>query len=116
MTVKELEAKEKKILAEAKKAGVSDSYLFMTTFERYKTQIRLCMKLTDALDENELLVTKEYVKGRENIMANPLIASINQSFSAANKTAETLVKLINAADKSEAAKPKKDPLLSVLQK
>ena len=115
MDVKALEAQEKKILTEAKKVGLSDSYMFTTTFERYKTQIRLCAQLTEAIEKENLIVKKTYVKGRENVMANPLIQSINQTFSAANKTAETLMKLIKAADVSERKKPKKDELLDALR-
>ena len=115
MDVKKLETQEGKILQEAKRAGVSDSYFFTTTFDRYKTQVRLCLKLSEALESEELVVTKVYVKGRENVMANPLINSINQTFSAANKTAETLIKLIKAADNTEQKKPKKDKLLEALQ-
>ena len=115
MDLDQLEAQEKKILAEAKSAGVSDSYMFATTFERYKTQIRLCANLTETLKDEDLLVTKTYVKGRENIMANPLIQSINQTFSAANKTAETLMKIVKAADTAESKKPKKDKLLEALR-
>ena len=115
MNVKTLEAQEKKIMAEAKRAGVADSYLFQTTFDRYKTQVRMCIQLSDAMEKEPLLVTKEYVKGRQNVVANPLIQAINQSFTGANKSAETLVRLIKAADKAEAKQPKKDPLLEALR-
>jgi hypothetical protein len=115
MNIEELEKQEKAILQKAQKAGLSDSYLFCTTFDRYKTQVRMCIQLKEQYEDMDVLITKEYVKGRENLYTNPVIKEFNSTSSAANKTAETLMKLIKSASDTEASKPKKDPLLDALR-
>lgn len=115
MDIKELEKQERAILDDAKRAGLSDSYLFVTTFDRYKTQVRMCTELKKQYESMDVLITKEYVKGRENLYTNPVIKEFNSTSSAANKTAETLMKLIKSAADSENSKPKEDPLVSALR-
>ena len=44
--------------------------------------------------ESEALVTKEYVKGRENVYTNPAITEYNRTTDSANKTVSTLIKII----------------------
>ena len=58
-------------------------------------------------------ITKEYVKGRENIVINPLIQSYNQTVGAANKTAETLLKIYKESTNASEEKPD-DPLMDIL--
>ena len=41
-----------------------------------------------------MLVTKEYVKGRANLVANPAISEYNKTSTAANQTVQTLIKII----------------------
>ena len=41
-----------------------------------------------------MLVTKEYVKGRENIYTNPAVNAYNKTCQQANNTTQTLMKII----------------------
>lgn len=104
----------KKILAEAEKRGVSTNYFFATTFERYKEQLRFLKKLKKTIDENDVLVTKEYVKGRENIVVNPAITEYNKTATAANGTVTTLIGIIKGFSEDE--KGEKDSALAEILK
>lgn len=113
MDLKKLNNREKEILERAQQIGVEDEYLFATTFDRYKTQIRFCEDLKKAYEENGTMVEKEYIKGRLNLVVNPVINAYNQTVAGANKTADTLLKILKSVD-PEVKKSAGDPLLKVL--
>ena len=92
------------ILEKAQAKGVEHSYMFVTTFERYKDHISHLVALENAIKEKGTIVTKEYVKGRENIYVNPAITAYNQTAGAADKTAQLLLKCIVAPLGEEDAK------------
>lgn len=62
-----LEVQGDKILKAAREAGAEESYFFETTFARYRRQLKLLAELDAVLDDGEVLVTKEYVRGRERV-------------------------------------------------
>ena len=66
------------LLEKADAFGLTDDYLFMTTFRRYTTQVALAEELQKSLEKDGVLVTKEYVKGRANIYTHPGINSYNR--------------------------------------
>ena len=101
----ELEKMAEKIMAEAKKRGVSESYFFQTTFERYQMQLEILKKLAKAIREQETLVSKTYVKDRENIVVNPAISEYNKTATAANGTVATLVKIISSVNEGKGSEP-----------
>lgn len=78
----------------AEEGGVEQNFFFTTTFNRYKVQLNTLTKLQRELDNGELLVEKEYVKGRKNLVANPAISEYNKTSTAANQTVQTLIKII----------------------
>ena len=78
----------------AEEGGVEQNYFFTTSFERYKMQLRMLERLKEEIDSGEMLVTKEYVKGRANLMENPAVASYNKTSLAANQTVVTLMRII----------------------
>ena len=82
------------ILAIAEKHGVEQNFFFLTTFKRYQVQINILTELEKKIREDGTLVTKEYVKGRENIYTHPAIAEYNKTSTAANQTVTTLMKII----------------------
>ena len=93
------------VLARAKAKGVSTNFFFITTFQRYETQLEIMEKLEDGIKAEGTLVTKEYVKGRKNIVINPAITEYNKTSTAANGTVATLVKIVDsfgAEDKEQA--------------
>lgn len=114
MDLKTLKKREAEILERAKEIGAEDEYLFTTTFDRYQTQIRFCEDLKKAYEDNGTMVEKEYIKGRLNLVVNPVINAYNQTVAGANKTADSLLKILKSVD-PEAKKQKKDPLLEVLK-
>ena len=91
-----LEEMGKKILEDANKKGLVENYYFQTTFKRYQTQLRLMDELDEAIQREGPLVTKTYVKDRENLAVNPAITEYNKVASAANGTVSTLIKILVA--------------------
>lgn len=102
-----LEEQAARILAEAEQRGVSSNFFFTTTFKRYQTQLRILHELEGAIEEYGATVTKEYVKGRQNLVANPAINEYNKTATAANGTVGTLMNIIkNMSDKDGGSKLK----------
>ena len=89
------------ILAIAEKHGVEQNFFFITTFKRYQVQINILNDLEKQIKEQGSLVTKEYVKGRENIYTHPAIGEYNKTATAANQTVTTLVKIITTLRDNE---------------
>ena len=82
------------ILRIAREHGVEQNFFFITTFKRYQVQMTILADLEKRLDQDELLVTKEYVKGRQNLYANPAIGEYNRTADSANRTVATLLRII----------------------
>ena len=100
-TKAELQSQADKILKDAERLGISDNFLFQTTFKRYQTQLRILDDLEQAIDEYGATVKKTYVKDRENLMANPAITEYNRTSTAANGTVATLINIIKSAKPTE---------------
>lgn len=90
------------VIKKAKEYGLGNDYLFTTTLSRYQTQIKILEGLKKAIEDEDVLVTKEYVKGRGNLYTHPAIAEYNKTTDSANKTVETLNKIINTRVASKA--------------
>lgn len=82
------------ILEQAEQNGIKSNYFFATTFERYRVQLQILSDLEGAIKEHGATVTKEYVKGRQNLVANPAITEYNKTATAANGTVSTLINII----------------------
>lgn len=78
----------------AKEGGVEQNYFFQTTFDRYKVQLETLDRLQAEIENNNVMMSKEYVKGRQNMVVNPAISEYNKSCTAANQTATTLIRII----------------------
>ena len=76
------------------------SLLFITTFNAFKVQTQILDDLAQKIEEMDALVTKEYVKGRQNIVVNPAITEYNKTASARNNTVTTLIKIMSSGDAS----------------
>ncbi|MEL7667711.1 MAG: hypothetical protein AAGU73_05875 [Actinomycetota bacterium] len=107
-----LERQAQKILRLAREAGVEESYYFETTFLRYQRQLKILGDLEAAMDSADVLVEKEYVKGRANLYANPAIVQYNSTADAANRTVMALLKIL-ATFKPSQDQPK-DELLDYI--
>ena len=108
-----LEDRAKEIIKLAEESGVRENYFFLTTFERYQMQISILADLKKQIEESEVLVRKEYVKGRKNLYTNPAITEYNRTTDSANKTVSCLMRIIGGF-KSAETESSKDPLLSII--
>lgn len=93
---KSLSEQAQEILAQAEARGVSQNFFFATTFRRYQVQMQILEDLEGAIREHGATVTKEYVKGRENLVANPAITEYNKTSTAANGTVSTLINIVKS--------------------
>ena len=96
-----LQEQAEKLLKQAKERGVSGNFFFVTTFERYQMQMKIMKDLEGAIAEYGATVTKEYVKGRQNLVTNPAINEYNKTATAANGTVSTLIKIIDSFSEEE---------------
>ena len=104
------QAEEIKKLAE--ESGVQTNFFFITTFDRYLSQLAILDDLKASIDDNKSLVKQTYVKGRSNVVLNPAIRAYNSTTDSANKTVACLIKIINGF-KDDGAESV-DPLLSII--
>lgn len=103
------------ILEQAQERGVSSNFFFVTTFKRYQVQMKILSDLEEAIVEYGATVTKEYVKGRQNLVANPAITEYNKTATAANGTVATLINIIKTLSDEESGGGKLQDLLSALK-
>jgi tRNA(Phe) wybutosine-synthesizing methylase Tyw3 len=101
------------IIRIAEANGVQTNFFFVTTFKRYQVQINILNELEKKIKEDGALVTKEYVKGRQNLYTHPAISDYNRTTDSANKTVTTLIKIIKGF-KDESGSEDVDPLLSII--
>jgi cell fate (sporulation/competence/biofilm development) regulator YmcA (YheA/YmcA/DUF963 family) len=90
----DLNQQAQEILKIADKHGVEQNFFFITTFKRYQVQINILNDLEKSIKADGTLVTKEYVKGRQNVYTHPAITEYNRTSTAANQTVQTLMKII----------------------
>ena len=112
-TKKSLVEQAKEILKIAEESGVQSNYFFLTTFQRYQVQLSMLVKLEKALKEEDMLIKKEYVKGRKNLYSNPAIAEYNRTTDSANKTVSTLMKIIKSFNVNDTSEDE-DPLFKAI--
>ena len=102
------------IIRIAEESGVRSNFFFVTTFKRYQVQMNILVDLEKVLKEEGTLVEKEYVKGRKNLYANPAIQEYNRTADSANKTVQTLMKIIREFGNDDDATDGGDDLLKYL--
>ena len=89
------------LLEKAQERGVSSNFFFVTTFKRYQVQMQTLASLEEAINKHGTTVTKEYVKGRQNLVVNPAITEYNKTATAANGTVATLIKIVQSFSEEE---------------
>lgn len=109
-----LEKQAAEVLRIAQEHGVEQNFLFLTTFQRYQMQLTILNNLKETIEQDGALVTKEYVKGRENIYTHPAISEYNKTSTAANQTVATLIKIIKSLRNGEETDGGEDELLKAL--
>lgn len=114
----DLNKKAQEIIEKAQKMGQEQNFLFMSQFKQYVVLINTLGKLEKEMEKSDFLITKEYVKGRQNICANPVIGEYVKVSNACNSTAIALVKIITGLSKEklkdEDSDKNKNPLLDIL--
>lgn len=101
------------LMALARRYSVNDNEMFISCAKQYEMQTNLIDKMKKAIEDDEMLVTKEYVKGRENVMANPLIKELPKHYDSANKTLGIMLNIIEAmGSKSERKQSKLNELMN----
>ena len=115
MAKKSLEEQAQEILNIAEETGVQTNFFFVTTFKRYQVQIRILNELEQSMNDNGMLVSKEYVKGRKNLYSNPAVTEYNKTTDSANRTVTTLMKIIKGfAKEDEERDSDYDPLMAII--
>lgn len=109
-----LQEQANEILARAEEKGVQSNFFFVTTFKRYQVQMRILSDLEKAITEHGATVTKEYVKGRQNLVANPAITEYNKTATAANGTVATLINIIKTLNDEESGGGRLQELIAAL--
>jgi len=110
-----LQEQAQEVLARAEAKGIQTNFFFRTTFKRYQVQMRILNDLENAINEHGATVTKEYVKGRQNLVANPAITEYNKTATACNGTVSTLINIVKSfSDDGEEKTSKLEQLLSDL--
>lgn len=112
----DLNKKAEEILKIAESYNVDKNFFFLTTFKRYMVQLKALNELEKAINQDGVLVTKEYVKGRQNVYSHPAVQDYNRTTDSANKTVSTLMKIVSSfksADDNE-DDIEDDPLMTAL--
>ena len=100
-----LQEQAEEIMKRAEEKGVSTNVFFVTTFKRYQVQMKIMNELEAQINEVGATVSKQYVKGRENIYTNPAISEYNKTATAANGTVATLLKILTTLADEEDKQP-----------
>lgn len=103
------------IMRIAEESGVQSNFFFLTTFKRYQVQLTILNDLEMAMKKDGVLVTKEYVKGRENVYSHPAVADYNKTTDSANKTVSTLMKILKSFNVEDGTnEADEDPLMKII--
>lgn len=78
----------------AKEYGVDKNALFLSAAKQYDVQMRMIEQIESILNDGELLVSKEYVKSRENVYSHPLVKELPKHADSANRTLNTMLDII----------------------
>ena len=108
-----LKQQAQEIMKMAESAGLQENYFFKTTFDRYTTQLEILSRLKESILTSETTVKKEYVKGRACVVVNPAITEFNRTTDSANKTVNTLIKILKGF-KGTGSGNDQDALLSII--
>lgn len=108
-----LQAQAEAILKMAEESGLESNYFFVTTFQRYQTQLDILDALKNEIDETGLTVKKSYVKGKSNVYSSPCVQAFNRTTDSANKTVATLMRILKNFDAGD-SREDVDPLMDII--
>lgn len=104
----------KEIIKRAEESGAQSNFFFLTTFKRYQVQLKILSELEQSIEEEGMQVTKEYVKGRANLYSNPAIQDYNRTTDSANKTVQTLMRILKEYEVTDTDQEEEDPLMKII--
>lgn len=113
MENEELKKQADEIMRLAEQSGVQANFFFVTTFQRYITQLEILDNLADSLKDEGLTVKKEYIKGKKNLYSNPALSSYIKATDSANKTVATLMRILKSFG-ADAKAEEIDPLMDII--
>ena len=96
-----LNAQIREMLENAERKGVSTNVFFKTTMGRYVELLEHMKELQGVIKSEGPTISKEYVKGRKNLVVNPAYAEYNKAATAANQTVTTLINIISKLSEAE---------------
>lgn len=103
----------KQVTQMAQDYGVAENPLFVQTLKNYET-VQKAIEMTNTILESEsMTISKEYVKGRENLYMHPAIKELPKQIDAANKTVDKLLDIIEKLGKKNTTG---DELLDYIRK
>lgn len=111
--LKEMHDQVEQIMQSAKAKGLEGNFFYTTTLDRYVTQLELLEDLKKHIKENGSMVTKEYVKGRQNLYVNPAVSAYSKAVQTANNTVVTLSKIVASFGTEEVKE--EDPMMTFLK-
>ena len=91
---KRLEVLAEKFKETAESLSEEHRYIFESSLETYFQLIKNFKVLKEALEADGCLITKEYVKGRQNVCIHPAMSEMNKTVNMLNSTAKTLIAII----------------------
>lgn len=109
-----LKQQAEEIMRIAEESGVQSNFFFLTTFKRYQVQLNILNDLEKSLKDDGVLVTKEYVKGRQNVYSHPAVSDYNKTTDSANKTVATLMRILKNFNVEESNEDNEDPLMKII--
>lgn len=86
----------KKLMELGRKYKVDHEEDFIVAVKTFVEEAKLIDRMRKQLNEDGMTVTKEYVKGRENISAHPLIAEIPKHVDCANRLLQSMNAIIES--------------------
>ena len=97
----------------ARRYQVDENELFIAAAKQFMIQRNVICKIEKQIKEDGGLVSsKEYVKGRENICAHPLVRELPKHADSANKTMAVMLDIIKTFGKEPIPKGKLQELLA----
>ncbi len=90
--------------------SVQDNALFRAAIGQYALQLRVIEDIKKAIDEDDVTVKKEYVKGRANAYASPAVKELPRHADSANKTASLILDIIKSLGREKPPVRKLDQL------
>lgn len=76
----------KKLIALGETYKVADEEDFKAAAKTYAEQVTLIAEMRAQLKQDGMTVSKEYVKGRENVCCHPLVDALPKHVDSANRT------------------------------